>query len=74
MTEVFIKKYWDEEDVLYYLHFVDGVAVEQIEITPTGKKFLTEKSEIYDQSLEELDLKPEDIIEAKEFFYVWNNR
>ena len=29
MTETFIKKYWDEENVLYYLHFIGNDAIRQ---------------------------------------------
>ncbi len=35
MTNVYIKKYWEEEDVLFYLHFINNIAIRQIEITPT---------------------------------------
>jgi hypothetical protein len=41
MQNLFVKKYWDEEDVLFYLHFQNGEAVRQIEMTPKGKVFLT---------------------------------
>jgi hypothetical protein len=37
MTETFIKKYWDERDVLYYLHFTGNNAIRQIEITEITK-------------------------------------
>jgi len=31
MQEVFIKKYWNEDDILFYMHFQNGDAVRQIE-------------------------------------------
>lgn len=78
MKEVFVKKYWDEEDVLFYLHFQNDEAVRQVEITPTSKLKLTSSnptngdSILYDQSLDELDLKESDFITEEEFNKIWN--
>jgi hypothetical protein len=80
MKEVFVKKYWAEDDILFYLHFQNGEAIEQVEITPNGNIFLsldnpTENgSMLYDQSLSELDLKEEDFITQEEFTKIWNDR
>lgn len=77
MEEVFIKKYWPEEDVLFYLHFQDGVAVSQIEITEDSKVFLSNKnplqgvSKLYDQSLEDLELDEGDFISKADFMTIW---
>lgn len=77
MKEVFIKKYWAEEDVLFYLHFQDGIAVSQVEITKDSKVFLStenplqEDSMLYDQSLEELELNEGDFISRDDFMKVW---
>ena len=68
MEEVFIKKYWPEEDVLFYLHFQDGVAVSQIEITEDSKIFLSATnpmqgvSMLYDQSMESAGIEPSEIL------------
>lgn len=76
--EVFIKKYWDEEDVLFYLHFQNNEAIRQIEITSTSKLKLTANNPIngdsmlYDQSLDELDLEESDFITKEEFNEAWN--
>lgn len=78
MQEVFVKKYWDEEDILFYLHFQNGEAVRQIEQTAKGKVLLSSKypiqgeSMLYDQDLEELDLETSDFITEEEFNKEWN--
>ncbi len=78
--EIFIKKYWNEEDIMFYLHFVDEFAVKQIEITKSGKTFLSEENPIvgesvlYDQKLEELDINQNDIISKEEFETAWNSK
>lgn len=54
--------------------------VEQVEITPNGKMFLSldnpnEKgSMFYDQSLNELGLEEEDFITQEEFDEIWNSK
>lgn len=79
MKEKFVKKYWEEEDTLFYLHFQDGQAIRQIEITSKGEKFLSldnptsDGSALYDQSLESLDLQDSDFITKQDFDKVWNN-
>jgi len=67
MKEVFVKKYWDEEDILFYLHFQNGEAIAQVEITPEGRAFL---------SLENpgLDLEDKDFITKEEFYRIWNEQ
>jgi hypothetical protein len=76
MEEVFVKKYWTEDKVLFYLHFLNGQAVEQIEITTDDKVFLSlnkpnhGESMLYDQSLDELDLDEKDFITKEEFYKI----
>jgi hypothetical protein len=78
MKEVFVKKYWTEEDVLFYLHFQNGEAVRQLEVTPKKKIFLTtetpqkDNSMLYDQLFDELDFQELDFITKEEFNEVWN--
>ena len=80
MQELFVRKYWDEEDVLFYLHFQNGEAIEQVEITPNGKVFLSlenfgkDTSMLYDQSLDDLDLEDKDFITKEEFYRIWNEQ
>ena len=80
MEAVFVKKYWNEENVLFYLHFQNGAAIRQIEVTPKGKLFLTAEnplkgdSMLYDQSLNKLDLQKSDFISEDEFNKVWNDQ
>lgn len=79
MKNLFIKKNWDEEDILFYLHFQNGEAIRQIEIKDGVKLFLTQDnpqigdSGLYDQSLDELDLTESDFIEENEFNEIWDN-
>lgn len=80
MKEVFVRKYWAEEDVLFYLYFQNGYAVSQIEVTKDSKVFLSTKnpqrgeSMLYDQSLEDLDLNEDDFITKEDFMKVWEER
>ncbi|UPT65528.1 MAG: hypothetical protein M0D57_13365 [Sphingobacteriales bacterium JAD_PAG50586_3] len=78
--ETFIKKYWDEEDILFYLHFNDEEAARQIEITKSGKVFLSQENPfsgeafLYDQSLSDFDFDQDDIISKEEFEIAWNSK
>ncbi|WP_430909493.1 hypothetical protein [Maribacter sp. 2-571] len=80
MKEVFVKKYWAEEDTLYYIHFHGRNAVSQIEIRKGSKVFLSTEnplqgdSMLYDQSLEDLDLDKNDFISQDEFMRAWNEK
>lgn len=80
MKEVFVRKHWDEEDITFILHFRNGEAVAQIELTPKGKVYLDVKtpvlgdSMLYDQSLDDLDLEEEDYISKEGFMKFWNEK
>ncbi|WPU99866.1 hypothetical protein SNE26_28055 [Mucilaginibacter sp. cycad4] len=80
MKETFVKKFWEEEKTLFYLHFQDNTAVRQIEVNSNGKVFLSEEypvkgdSILYDQTLQDLDLQENDFISEQEFEEVWSNR
>jgi hypothetical protein len=77
MKEIFVKKYWEEEDILFYLHFQDNDAVRQIEISEGKMLFLSDKEPIqgdnflYDQSLDELEFDKNDYISKEEFEEIW---
>ncbi|MDM1044973.1 hypothetical protein HX004_07845 [Myroides sp. 1354] len=80
MVEVFIKKYWDEENVMFFIHFQEGKAMRQVEINPTSKLLLTAEcpmkgdSMLYDQSLDELELQESDFITQEEFELIWEEK
>ena len=80
MQELFAKKFWEEEDIWYYIHFQNEEAIRQIEISPNVKVFLTleypqqGESMLYDQSLKELDLHDSDFITKEEFEDTWNDQ
>lgn len=77
MQDFFVKKYWEEENVLFYIHFHNGKAVRQIEKKSEGLVFLSSEnpqqgeSMLYDQSLDELDLNESDFITEDEFSEIW---
>lgn len=79
MIDVFVKKKWTEENIIFYIQFKNGEAFRQIEITLHGKVFLSlehpqeGESMLCDQSIDSLDLNEEDFITSEEFFAVWNN-
>lgn len=80
MQKLFVKKFWDEENILFYIHFQDGKAVRQIEETSNGRVLLTSEtphkgeSMLYDQTLEELELNESDFITENEFNKNWNQQ
>lgn len=77
---IYIRKEWEEENIIFYLHFQNDEAIRQIEILSKSKTFLTlenpEKGEsmLFDQSLESLDLDKKDFITEQEFNSIWNER
>jgi hypothetical protein len=77
MNEYFIRKYWDEEGILFYVHFQDDYAVRQLEVKSDEKIYLTSEEPIngeyilYDQKLSELDLEDADFITMEEFDLAW---
>jgi hypothetical protein len=80
MQELFVKKFWEEESIWFYIHFQNKEAIRQIEISSKGKVFLTlenpqqGESMLYDQSIEELDLQDSDFITKEEFEGIWNDQ
>ena len=80
MQELFVKKFWKEESIWFYIHFQNEEAIKQIEISSKGKVFLTLKapqqgeSMLYDQSIEDLDLQDSDFITKQEFEDTWNDQ
>lgn len=79
MKDLYIKKFWDEENILFYLHSRDNVIVRQIEIQGTRKVCLDEKNPcqgeyaLADVTLSELDIEYPVYITEEEFESVWNN-
>lgn len=77
MEEKFIKKHWHEEDILFYIHFRNNIAIRQIEISENNKVYLSEDnslvngSMLYNQSLGELELNENDFISKEEFEKAW---
>ena len=79
MKEVFIKKYWDEENILFYLHYQDGECVRQIEIKGGDYHFLSKENPdqyklMADKDFDEGEYNKEDFITKEEFEIVWNKK
>lgn len=80
MKNIYLKKYWEEDHITFYLHFQNDEAVKQVEITPYGKTFLSidnpinGESCLYDQNIEDLQIEEDDYISEEEFDTVWNTR
>ncbi|MBS0027230.1 hypothetical protein ACTJJ0_12255 [Chitinophaga sp. 22321] len=79
MQELFVKKYWKEENIWFYIQFQNKQAIRQIELSSRGKVFLTlensqnGESMLYDQTIEELDLESSDFITKDEFEKEWQD-
>ena len=75
----YVKKYWDEENITFCLHFVGEEAVRQIEIHSDMAVCLSDESPIqgefmlYDQDLSSLDLSADDFISKSEFDSLWDS-
>ena len=78
MSEIFLKKYWEEGEILFYMHFQDGWAQRQIEISPEGTKFLSLVNwkkggpMLYDGKLDKLELDGNEFIAKEEFEKAWS--
>lgn len=79
MKEKFIKKYWPEDDIMFYIHFNDGIAVRQIEVSGNSSIFLSldnpviNESMLYDQDISDLELNENDFISREEFENKWKS-
>jgi hypothetical protein len=77
---IYIRKEWDEENIIFYIHFQNDEAIRQIEISPKSKTFLTlenptkGESMLLDQSLEFLELDKKEFITEQEFNAIWDER
>ena len=80
MKKVFIKRYWEEEDITFYIAFLNEDAIKQIEISSDGvfltseKYPINENSMLYDQDFSDLDLSEFSLISEEEFMKVWNDK
>lgn len=76
---LYIKKKWEEDGTIYFLHFVGAEAMRQIEINSEGVIRLSVEAPTYkdyflcDQSLEMLSISPSDYITKEEFERVWTS-
>ena len=73
----YIKKLWEDENIMYYFHIVGNEVVRQIEIGTDKTIYLSTEHPIYgehflcDQSLESLDFSPADYITKDVFESMW---
>lgn len=75
VRDTFIKKKWDVNDSFFYVHFHNDTAVRQLERYPHRILKFSRKwnDRLFDQSLAEMELSPNDMISEEEFESVWNN-
>ena len=79
MKELYIKKFWNEENILFYLHSQDDIIVRQIEIQGVRKVCLDEKTpsqdgySLADVTLSALEIESPVYITEEEFNAVWKN-
>lgn len=77
IEEIFVKKYWKDEGVTFYIHFVNGYAIRQIEEYQNFTIKLSESNPIYkgsflcDQLLSNLELDINDYISKEIFEEKW---
>ncbi|WP_288241128.1 hypothetical protein [uncultured Bacteroides sp.] len=78
MNDYYIKRYWEEEDILFYLHFHNKLAVRQIEVLSGEAVCLTIENPIQgehllcDKELDDLSFEESDYISEEEFNKVWS--
>lgn len=74
----YVKKYWDEEDTTFYIHFVGEDAVRQIEVCSGVSVCVSVEGPIYgehmlcDQDLHSLHFSACDFISKSEFDNIWD--
>lgn len=77
---IFIKKEYEEEDVVIYLHFKGEYAVRQMEISSDGITRLSEAHPIsgehflYDQKFSDINWASQDFISQEEFENKWEGK
>ena len=79
MIDRYIRKYWEEENVEYFLHFRDEEAIRQIEVHPDKIVMLStehpvdDESFLYDQNYSDIEWNVKAFISAEEFDKTWNH-
>ena len=78
-NRIYIKKKWDEENILFYIEFENDYAIKQIDVLGNSKVLLSINHPVegefflYDQTLTDLELEPQDYINEEEFYKIWDN-
>lgn len=78
MEDLYIKKYWDEENIMYYFHVHNDVVVRQIEIQDGEKNCsdiahsLQDNASIADICFSEMEIDNPAYVTRQEFDSVWN--
>lgn len=78
MSEIFIRRYYQEENIMYYLHFIGEEAVRQLEIhTDKRLRYTTEHpydddGGLYDQDFSDVEWPADSFITRDEFETEWN--
>lgn len=76
--DIYVRRKWEEEDIIIYLHFIGENAVRQMEVFPdkiikTSKNNpISEDSYLYDQNFSDIKWDESDFISEDEFNEKWN--
>lgn len=76
--DIYVRRKWEEEDIIIYLHFIGENAVRQMEvfldkIIKTSKNNpISEDSYLYDQNFSDIKWDESDFISEDEFNEKWN--
>jgi Predicted phosphatase homologous to the C-terminal domain of histone macroH2A1 len=77
VNRIYIKKKWDEENIIFYLEFENDYAIKQMEIHGNTIVRLSQEHPVegefflYDQTLSDLEIEPHDYITEDEFYKIW---
>ena len=80
MADLFFKYYFEDEDTTFYVQYQDGWIIKQVEISQSGKIFLSEDDPMQgdlmlaDQPLEHADIDRLTPITKEQFDEMWNSR
>mgnify|MGYP001792218867 CR=1 FL=1 len=82
MKKIYVKHFFEEENIWFFYEIIDGWACRQVEIWPNESRFLSEKiphhkdSMLADQKFEDLNstFDEKNFISAQDFEEQWNKR
>lgn len=76
--DIYVRRKWEEENIIIYLHFIEENAVRQMEVFPnkvvkiSKNNPISEDSYLYDQNFSDIKWDESDFISEDEFNEKWN--